>query len=54
MLMSEWTLTFIQPEMLPGAVGDEIATPAMRQLVSDNINILPILNLKYLSSGPYR
>lgn len=34
----------IQPEMLPGAVGYQVAAPAVGQLVGDDIDVLAILN----------
>ena len=35
---------FVEPEVFPGSVGDEIATPAMRKLVGNYIDVLTILN----------
>jgi hypothetical protein len=35
--------TFIQPEMFPRSVGDQVATPAVSQLVCNDIDILTIL-----------
>jgi hypothetical protein len=36
---------FVQPEMLPRAVGDQIATPAVSQLMRNDIDVLAILNI---------
>lgn len=33
----------IQPEMLPGAVGHQVAAPAVGQLVGNDIDILAVL-----------
>ena len=35
--------TFIQPEVLPRCVGDQISTPAVSQLVGDYVNVLTVL-----------
>lgn len=37
---------FVQPEMLPRAVGDQVTTPAVSQFVRNNINVLAILNVR--------
>jgi hypothetical protein len=34
---------FIQPEMLPRGISDKVTAPAMRKLVSNNVDIFPIL-----------
>jgi hypothetical protein len=36
---------FIQPEMLPRAVGDQVTTPAVSQLVRNNIDVFAILEI---------
>lgn len=33
----------VQPEMLPRAVGDQVTTPAVSQLVGNDIDILAVL-----------
>jgi hypothetical protein len=35
--------TLVQPEVLPGAVGHQVAAPAVGQLVGNNIDILAVL-----------
>ena len=40
----EFILTFIEPEVLPACVADQIAAPAMRKFMCDNIDILPVLD----------
>jgi hypothetical protein len=42
---------FVQPEMLPRAVGDQVATPAVSQLMRNNIDVLAIL--ANVSAGVY-
>lgn len=45
---------FVQPEMFPRAVGDQVTTPAVSQLVRNNIDVLAILNILsvYVSQIP--
>jgi hypothetical protein len=35
----------VQPEMLPGAIGHQVTTPAVGELVRDDIDVFTVLSI---------
>jgi hypothetical protein len=39
---------FVQPEVLPGSIGDKVTTPAVGKLMSNDIDVFPVLILRLI------